>query len=106
MTFEGVKGGWVYIMTSRPYGTLYVGVTNNLARRVWEHREGIADGFTHRYAARVEGRSDREGQSKLGRFDIHPSLTSSLPGLSRQSATHAIMRACGQMRGSSPRMTE
>ena len=40
---------WVYIMTNRPDGTLYVGVTVNLARRVWEHREGVADGFTKRY---------------------------------------------------------
>lgn len=32
-----------------PNGTLYVGVTSNLARRIWEHREGLADGFTKRY---------------------------------------------------------
>jgi putative endonuclease len=42
-------GGWVYIMTNRPNGTLYVGVTSDLARRAWEHREGIVDGFTKRY---------------------------------------------------------
>lgn len=36
-------------MTNRPNGTLYVGVTSNLLRRVWEHREGVADGFTKRY---------------------------------------------------------
>ncbi|MGE5475113.1 MAG: GIY-YIG nuclease family protein [Bacteroidales bacterium] len=44
-----MQGGWVYIMTNRPNGTLYVGVTSDLARRAWEHREGIADGFTKRY---------------------------------------------------------
>jgi putative endonuclease len=38
--------GWVYIMTNRRNGTLYVGTTVDLARRVWEHREGAADGFT------------------------------------------------------------
>lgn len=42
-------GGRVYIMRNRPNGTLYVGVTSDLARRIWEHREGIVDGFTKRY---------------------------------------------------------
>ena len=37
------------MMTNRPNGTLYVGVTNSLARRAWEHREGVIDGFTKRY---------------------------------------------------------
>ena len=37
---------YVYIMTNRPYGTLYVGITNDLVRRAWEHREGMVDGFT------------------------------------------------------------
>jgi putative endonuclease len=44
-----MQGGWVYIMTSRPNGVLYVGVTADITRRVWEHREGLADGFTKRY---------------------------------------------------------
>nr|WP_211656795.1 GIY-YIG nuclease family protein [Magnetospirillum fulvum] len=42
-------GGWVYIMTNRPDGTLYIGVTSDLPRRIWEHREGVIDGFTKRY---------------------------------------------------------
>jgi len=44
-----MKGGWVYIVTNRPNGTLYAGVTSDLARRAWEHREGVADGFTKKY---------------------------------------------------------
>ena len=42
-------GGWVYILTNRRNCTLYVGSTVNLTRRIWEHREGVVDGFTKRY---------------------------------------------------------
>jgi len=44
-----MQGGWVYFMANRRHGVLYVGVTSDLARRAWEHREGIIDGFTKRY---------------------------------------------------------
>jgi putative endonuclease len=40
---------FVYILASKRNGTLYIGVTNNLSRRVWEHREGKAVGFTKKY---------------------------------------------------------
>ena len=43
------KGGWVYLMTNRRNGTLYLGVTANLAARAWQHREGVVEGFTKRY---------------------------------------------------------
>ena len=42
-------GGWDYLMTNRPNGTLNVGVTADFSRRASEHREGVADGFTRRY---------------------------------------------------------
>lgn len=41
--------GWVYIMTNRRNGTLYVGVTSNLAARIWQHRAGAVPGFTKQY---------------------------------------------------------
>lgn len=40
---------FVYLLASKPRGTLYVGVTNHLTRRVFEHRLGTAPGFTRRY---------------------------------------------------------
>lgn len=43
------QGGWVYIVTNKPRGTLYIGVTSDLPRRAWEHREGVVEGFTKRH---------------------------------------------------------
>jgi putative endonuclease len=42
-------GGWVYIMASAPYGTLYVGVTSDISRRVFEHRAGVGSAFCRKY---------------------------------------------------------
>jgi len=44
---------YVYILASRRNGTLYIGVTNDLLRRVWEHREGAAPGFTKKYGVNL-----------------------------------------------------
>ena len=43
------KTYWVYILAGKRNGTLYIGVTNDLLRRVWQHREGILPGFTKKY---------------------------------------------------------
>ena len=44
---------YVYIMASRRNGTLYIGVTNDIARRAVEHREGVTAGFTRRYGVKL-----------------------------------------------------
>jgi putative endonuclease len=43
------KTFYVYILASQRNGTLYIGVTSNLAKRVWEHKEGVVPGFTKTY---------------------------------------------------------
>ena len=44
---------YVYIMASARNGTLYIGVTGDIARRVWEHREGMVEGFTKKYKVKT-----------------------------------------------------
>jgi putative endonuclease len=44
-----MKNYWVYILASQKNGTLYIGVTNNLARRVHEHQQYLVPGFTKTY---------------------------------------------------------
>jgi len=46
------KSGWVYIMADRYRGTMYVGVTANLAARIFQHREGNGSDFCRRYGLR------------------------------------------------------
>jgi len=40
---------WVYILTNKPGGTLYIGVTSDIAKRATEHRDGVVDSFSRRY---------------------------------------------------------
>ena len=68
------KQGFVYILANRRNGTLYVGVTSNLVQRVWQHKEGLADGFTKKYGVKslvwfqqcdeIAGAIEREKQIK------------------------------------------
>jgi putative endonuclease len=47
------KRFFVYVLTNRPKGVLYVGVTNDLSRRIWEHKTKVAPGFTSKYGVTV-----------------------------------------------------
>ena len=48
-----VKQFYVYILASKRNGTLYTGVTSDLVKRVWQHKEDIIDGFTRKYAVKM-----------------------------------------------------
>ena len=71
-----IYGGYVYLMTNKHNTVIYTGVTNNLQKRVYEHREGLADGFTKKYnitklvyyeaADTIESAIAREKQIKAG----------------------------------------
>jgi len=39
----------IYILASKRNGTLYIGVTSDLRKRIWQHREGVVEGFTRKY---------------------------------------------------------
>ena len=44
-----LKQPCVYLLSNQRNGTLYVGVTSNLVQRIWQHKEGFADGFSKKY---------------------------------------------------------
>ncbi|HXH51802.1 MAG TPA: GIY-YIG nuclease family protein [Sphingomicrobium sp.] len=48
-----MKPGYVYIMASSRNGTIYIGATSDLAKRAWEHRDGVVAGFTRKYGCKL-----------------------------------------------------
>lgn len=44
-----MRGGWVYILTNKPRGVIYIGVTADIVRRVWQHRNGLGSAFARQY---------------------------------------------------------
>jgi putative endonuclease len=52
LTFQ-MKSYWIYILASRPRGTLYVGMTSDLIRRIYQHREGVVKGFSREHSVKM-----------------------------------------------------
>lgn len=61
------KKGYVYILFSKKNGTLYIGVTSNLVKRVYEHKNKFVKGFTEKYNV-----------DKLGYYEIFDDITSAI----------------------------
>jgi len=57
----------VYILASKRNGTLYIGVTSNLVKRVWEHKNNMVEGFTKRY-----------GVHQLVWYEVHENIQSAI----------------------------
>jgi putative endonuclease len=60
-----MRGGWVYIITNRPDGTLYFGVTSDLARRVAEHKDRVGSVFIARYGLKIRVWAEHHGEIQL-----------------------------------------
>lgn len=58
---------YVYILFSQPNGTLYIGVTNDLIKRVYEHKNKLVDGFTKKYNV-----------DKLGYYEIYEDINEAI----------------------------
>jgi putative endonuclease len=61
------KTGYVYIVTNKPFGTLYIGVTSDLIKRIAEHRQKQVDGFTKTYSL-----------NQLVYYEIHDSIEAAI----------------------------
>ena len=57
----------IYMLANRKHGTLYVGVTSDLVGRVWQHKQGVVDGFSRRY-----------GLKQLVYYELHETMESAI----------------------------
>lgn len=73
------RGGWTYILTNKPNGVLYIGVTSDLAARMMQHREGTGSAFCRRY-----------GLKRLVLAEQHASIEDAI---AREKAMKAWQRA-------------
>ena len=64
---DSPKTPCVYILASKPNGTLYIGVTSNPAQRIWQHKNDLAEGFTKQY-----------GVHRLVWYEVHPTMESAI----------------------------
>lgn len=62
-----MKAGYVYMLSNRYRGTLYIGVTSDLIKRIWQHREKLLEGFTKRY-----------NLTRLVWYEIHDTIESAI----------------------------
>jgi len=62
-----MKNGCVYILTNKPFGTLYIGVTSDLVKRIWQHKEKQVEGFTKKY-----------GLTRLVYYEIHERMDNAI----------------------------
>ena len=119
-----MKSGFVYIMASARNGTVYVGSTSDMIQRGWQHREGLADGFTRKHGCKMlvwfEAHEDLQdehvhaGSSSVARagatFDDRGtgrsrSDTSTRAMLKREDRGMAIAARTGVIRPSRDRVT-
>ena len=61
------KQYYVYILFNKKNGTLYVGVTNNLVKRIWQHKNKVTEGFTQKYCI-----------DKLGYYEVCDNINSAI----------------------------
>jgi putative endonuclease len=57
------KRFWVYILASKPWGTLYIGITSDIEARVYQHKNGLLEGFTKKYGVKLLVYCEEHGEA-------------------------------------------